>query len=674
MKNYPLRGNNNSQMLWPSKLKRAYKKKIYHLKNIKTFATPRRLAVLVSDLQDQQAAQTVEKHGPMVSQAYDKNGSPTLACLGFAKSCNTTVEALQQIDTPKGPRLVFYAQNPGRKTIDFLPELIFEAVTQLPLPKSMRWGNESYTFIRPVHWLVALYGTDVIPLKLFGINATRATHGHRFHHPKSITLHKADDYAVTLYSQGYVIADFDTRKKTIVKQMQLLQQSQEQVIENDALLNTVTGLVEWPVALKGQFDPSFLSIPKEVLITAMETHQKCFALSDASGDLLPRFLLISNIESKDPHAVIQGNERVIRARLSDAKFFFEQDQKTPLTERVDKLNNLVFQHKLGSLGDKTKRIAALAGSLLNDKKSLTALETAAHLCKADLVTEMVVEFPNLQGVMGAYYATAEGYENDIALAIREHYLPRFSGDQLPSSTIGCCLAIADRIDTLIGIIGIQKSPTGDKDPFALRRAALGVIRIMIEKNLDCDLSKLLKKAAKQYQALPNKNVIQETHDFILARLKSWYLDQGLSMEIFEAVNACHPCSLVDFNNRVKAVLTFQKLPEALSLSAANKRVNNILKKQKNIPDKVKKALFNSDAEVMLSHELFERSKTVESYYKQADYTQALTELSSLKTPIDQFFDDVMIMVDDEKIKQNRLALLAQIRLLLSKVADLSLLP
>ncbi|EKD77360.1 MAG: glycyl-tRNA synthetase subunit beta, partial [uncultured bacterium] len=453
--------------------------------------------------------------------------------------------------------------------------------------------------------------------------------------------------------------------------------SHQKVVIDDCLLDEVTGLVEWPIILTGSFDKKFLVVPKEVLITAMKTHQKCFPVIDTNNQLLPLFVLVSNIASKNPDVVIKGNERVIHARLSDAEFFYQQDQKHTLFSRLSKLNHVVFQDQLGSLGDKTQRLLKLTAYIAKKiEVENTALQRAATLCKCDLVTDMVSEFPNLQGIMGYYYALHDQESEVCATAIREHYSPKFSGDELPLSLSGCCLALVDRVDTLIGVLGVGKMPTGDKDPYALRRAAQGVLRILIEKNINIDLLDLLTTSKKSYTvSLINQNVVKETFDFVMTRLKSWYLDSGVAIEIFESVLACEPTSLIDFDKRLKAVLQFQKLPEAMSLAAANKRVSNILKKQEiKVFKETNSALFEFEAEHQLAKELLKCTHTVDALYKNADYEKALTELSTLKEPIDQFFNSVMIMVDDEKKKQNRLALLSSIHQLFTKVADISLLP
>ena len=645
--------------------------------DIKLFSTPRRLAIIVHGLQTTQPPQTTERQGPPLQDAYDKNGTPTLVCIGFAKSSGVSVDQLTVKETPKGKRLVCLCEKPGSQTRELLPEIVTKIISKLAISKPMRWGNHTTSFIRPVHWVVMLFGEELITTEILGVKTTRETIGHRFHHPKTLRISKPSEYNLLLYSQGFVIADFETRRNVIRKSLLSAVEKNQTVVIDENLLNEVTGLVEWPVILKGTFDKRFLSVPKEALITAMKTHQKCFSVVDEQKKLLPFFILVSNIMSKDPAIVIQGNEKVIRARLSDAQFFFEQDKNHSLIEQLPKLDHIIFQDQLGTLNDKTHRLMKLS---VNIAKKLHAdtetVKKAAQLCKCDLVTGMVCEFPNLQGIMGYYYALNDHQPENVALAIAEHYSPKFSGDTLPDTLPGYCLALADRVDTLIGILGIGKMPTGDKDPFALRRAANGIFRILIEKQCAIDLMDLFSDAKKLFTVpLANKNVLQDAYDFTLTRLKSHYIEQGIAVEVFDAVMACATTSLIDFDRRMKAVVAFQQLPEASSLAAANKRVNNILKKQENKKFKtVNAALFEFDAEHQLAKKLSERTEIVEALYEKSDYEKALTALSILKDPIDQFFESVMIMVDDDKKKQNRLALLASIHHLFTKVADISLLP
>ncbi len=646
--------------------------------NIKIFATPRRLAVIVNGLADKQPPVEIERQGPGFEQAYDKQGTPTLACLGFAKSCDTSVDQLTVKETEKGRRVICITKKPGANTSDILAELVTKVISALPMSKPMRWNNHDIAFIRPVHWVVLLFGEALIPAKILGQDTVRETQGHRFHHPKPIRISKPADYSMLLYSQGFVIADFETRKKRIEKSIQQIAGDGNHAVINPDLLNEVTALVEWPVVLRGSFDKRFLAVPKEALISALETHQKCFPIENTQNQLQPCFILVSNIDSKNKELVIQGNERVVRARLSDAEFFYNQDCKKALIDYLPRLDNLVFQDQLGSLGDKTKRLVKLADFIAKKINAhCDATKRAALLSKCDLVTGMVGEFPNLQGTMGYYYALNNQESEIAANAIKEYYFPKFSGDILPASLEGAALALADRLDTLMGIFGVNQLPTGDKDPFGLRRSALGILRILIEKNLNLDLMDILRETEKLYNIkLPNKSAVQNAFDFIMTRLKSSYIEKNISPEIFEAVLASKTTSPVDFDLRLKAVVQFQTLPESSSLAAANKRVSNILKKEEknNAHKKINETLFEGNAEKVLYQTLISREKIVNNLYQNSDYTGALTELSTLKDPVDQFFNDVMIMAKDEKVRQNRLALLGSIRALLSKVADISLLP
>jgi len=644
---------------------------------IKTFSTPRRLAIIVEGLQATQPPQLFERQGPSFQDAFDKASTPTLMGLGFAKSCGVSMDELTIKETPKGKKLVFVCEKQGNQTKEILPELVAKIISKLPLPKPMRWGAHTASFIRPVQWVVMLFGEELINAEILGVKTTRNTMGHRFHHDKHINITKPADYEHLLISYGFVIPDFEKRMEIIRKKLESLNNENQKVLIDKNLLKEVTGLVEWPVVLVGHFDQTFLSVPKEALMSTMQKNQKCFPVLDQKNNLIPQFILVSNIVSKDPQMVIKGNERVIHARLSDAAFFYHQDCKHTLSAHLLKLDHIVFQDQLGSIGDKTKRIVKLSSYIAKKiKANDDIVKRAALLSKCDLVTGMVSEFPDLQGVMGYYYALNDQESSACASALREYYYPKFSGDELPSTTEACCVALADRLDTLIGILGINKAPTGDKDPFALRRAAQGIVRILIEKSVDIDLVDLLDHTKKYFtQELPNKNVIKEAQDFMIARLKSWYIEKNITIEVFESVNACNITSLIDFDRRIKAVIKFQTLPEASSLAAANKRVSNILKKEKNTKYKsVNAALFEFDAEHHLANKIAEQKKVVDALYEKSDYEKALSELSVLKEPIDQFFESVMILVDDEQKKQNRLALLASIHHLFTKVADISLLP
>lgn len=642
---------------------------------IHAFATPRRLAIIIPDLSAGQPQQTIERFGPSRESAFDKEGTPTMACMGFAKSCGVSIDQLEIQKTDKGERVVCRVTEKGAKTSEIIAGIINEAIKKLPIAKPMRWGNHDVQFVRPVHWIILLYGDDIIPATILGKKTGNQSLGHRFHHPEPIRISSAKTYVSTL-EKAFVIADFHARKENIRAQIEKMNSSNAHVVIDDNLLREVTALVEWPVALKGKFKAEFLKVPKEVLMTSMATHQKCFPVLDASGNLNGEFILVSNIKSRDPSAVIKGNERVINARLSDAAFFFEKDQKTSLADRLPGLDTVLFQKQLGSIGDKTKRNASLAKTIA--KKigiDSAAAERAALLAKCDLVSDMVGEFPDLQGIMGQHYALHDAENPAVALAIKEHYYPRFSGDILPSTPEGASVALADKLDTLIGIFGINQIPSGDKDPFALRRIALGIIRILIEKELALDLVELLALAKAGYKnILPNENTLEQTYQFLMNRLKAWYLEGGIHPNVFESVMAKNPTSPLDFHHRVMAVQEFQTLAEAEALSAANKRVSNILKKiPENTSLNIDANLFTQDEERNLAKSLSTHTKAVSEYYQNANYAKALSDLSSLKEPVDLFFDKVMVMAEDEKTRNNRLALLLSLRNLFTQVADISLL-
>lgn len=647
--------------------------------DIRSFATPRRLALIITNLIAEQPAKEIEKLGPALEQAYDADGNPTPACVGFARSCGIAVEQLQVKPTDKGQRVFYTLLQPGLKTVEILPKLIENALKKLPIPKAMRWGDHSYSFVRPVQWLIVLYGTDIVPCEIFGITSNNSTRGHRFLSTSTVNIPTPNQYVNLLEKQGSVIAEFDERKKIIIEQVSAAIEPEQHVIMDEALLDEVTALVEWPVVLKGRFPKEFLTVPKEVLICSMQTHQKCFPVEDNHGHLLPYFILVSNIKSKSPAVVIEGNERVINARLSDAAFFYAKDCKETLEKRLNRLDFIIFQKQLGSVGDKSRRLAKLSHVIATSiQADFSLAERAGLLSKCDLVTDMVSEFPSLQGIMGYHYALNDHESEAVAIALKEQYYPRYSGDQLPQTPLGCTVALADRLDSLIGIIGINQSPTGDKDPFGLRRMALGIIRISIENQLNLDLMQLLHQAKQNYSiGLPNENVVQEVYDFIMGRLKSWYVETQVSPETFEAVLAKKPTVLLDFHQRIQAVQQFETLAESRALAAANKRVANILRKQAEfelIPDQIQPALFEFAEEKQLAAELTALQQTVFSFYQKSDYASALSTIAQLKNPVDCFFDNVMVMVDDPKIRANRLALLKALHHLMTQVADIALLP
>lgn len=646
--------------------------------DVHTFTTPRRIAVLIEQLSTQQPTREVERRGPALASAFDTDGKPTQAVLGFAKSCGVEVDALQRVQTDKGEWLSFAKTVPGQDTRDLLPELIQTAVSKLALPKRMRWGQGDDEFIRPVHWLCCLLGADVVAVQLFGVTASKQTFGHRFLAPAAITIAQAKDYQASLAEQGKVISCWQTRRQMIADA--LLQHAaaiSAKAIIPAALLDEVTNLVEWPVVVMGEFEPDFLRVPPEVLCAVMNDHQKCFALQDGSGNLIHRFLLVSNINSQNPARLIDGNQRVMRARMADGAFFYATDCKIKLSDRVEKLAHVLYVRELGTLHDKAQRLADLnkwlAQALQQDFEQACQI---GWLAKTDLLSDMVCEFPELQGVMGYYYAKAEGLPDSVALALRDQYLPDGAASAVPETTLGACISIADKVDTLVGIFGINKQPTGDKDPFATRRAANGIVRIVIEMNLDFDLLQLIQESVRSYQTkLSNPAVDTQVYDFIIDRLGAWYQEKTISVDTLNAVVAKKPTNLLDLDQRIHAVNVFRQMPEASALAAANKRVSRLLIKEDciNIDKAINSSLFESDQEKQLAKALEEKAKNVRPYLEQRDYTQALQSLSTLQQVIDDFFEHVMVMVDDEDKRTNRLALLAKLRKLFLEVADISLL-
>lgn len=640
------------------------------------YAAPRRLAVWLKGIPAQQADQHIEKRGPAVQAAFDKEGNPSKAALGFAASCGVEFAALERLETDKGAWLVFRQQQPGQKTADLFPKIVDQSLANLPIPKRMRWGDGAAEFVRPVHWIVLLADEAIIDAEILGIQTGRESRGHRFHAPAPINIRKPEDYAVQL-GEAYVIARFEARSDMISKRVQeLATELGGQAIMPAALLDEVAALVEWPVPIAGRFEEKFLEVPQEALIHTMQGDQKYFGLTDAHGKLMPNFITISNIESKDPSKVSEGNERVIRPRFSDAAFFWEQDKKQTLAARREKLKTVVFQQQLGSLHDKSTRVANLAQYIAQQLKADESLAVrAAELGKCDLVTNMVFEFTDLQGTMGRYYAQHDGEPAEVAQALEEQYLPRFAGDQLPSTETGRILALAERIDTLAGIFAIGQKPTGTKDPFGLRRLAVGVLRMLIEQKLALDLADLLDQAADNLTAqLGKKPDMQEALDYILERLRAYYQEQGINAELVEAVAALKPTQALDFEQRLKAVVAFRQLTAAESLAAANKRISNILKKVETaIPAEVNPSLLQESAEQALAASLQAQQTKVLPLFATGDYEQVLLSLAHLREPVDNFFNDVMVNTEDEALRNNRLALLNQLRGLFLRVADLSVL-
>lgn len=666
----------------------------------KTFITPRRIAILVMGLPTHKEPEEI-KSLPKTA-AFDKEGNPTPALLAVKERMSSTKNATILIEKENDAYL-YFKQPDGEFTEKIIPEILKRVLYQtMPLKDRMRWGNFDFSFIRPVHWIVLLFGDKVIETEIFGIKTNRYTKGHRFLHPKPILINQIKnpekDYEMLLEKEGKVIADFQKRREKIHQQLlqstkvigcNLIDKNEQSKNDFETLLDEVTGLVEWPVVLMGDFDPLFLDIPKEALISAMITHQKCFPLIDDAGKLLPKYLMVSNIESTDPQTVIEGNNRVMQARLADAAFYYRVDKEITLHLRKEDLKKVVFQQGLGNLWDKSKRIAILAQEIARNIQADTIYaERAALLCKADLLTQMVGEFPELQGIMGRYYALHDSEPEAVATAIEEHYYPRKANDILPSTLEGIAVALADRIDTLVGIFGVGKRPTGDKDPFGLRRQANAILRIIIEKELNLDLQALINYAEKHYTpALTQKDLSQTLQDFFLERLRAWYQEQGINPRVFEAVRAVCPLSYpVDFHKRILAVNYFRTLSEAEALAAANKRVKNILIKSDinssssnanananaNTKDTdIKKDLLTIPTEKQLWDKILEKEKNIENLLNHHDYTPALQELALLKEPVDNFFNEVMVMVEDEKLRNNRLRLLNKLRNLFLKIADIS---
>lgn len=642
-----------------------------------SYASPRRLAVVVEGLPSHTPLEDLAIWGPPAKIAFDENGKPSKAALGFASKNGLNPDELQVESDGKIDKLVYHSKAGGVAIQTLLAAIVTQALAALPIAKRMRWGASRAEFVRPVHWVVMLFDDAVIEAEILGVATGRTTRGHRFHYNRAIWLRHSDDYASTLRDTGYVIASFQEREASVREQVTAAGKSLGgTAVIGDDLLDEVTALVEWPVALAGNFDQSFLEVPSEALVSSMKEHQKYFHVVDDEGALLPHFITLSNIESTDPAQVIAGNEKVIRPRLADAAFFFETDKKVSLTQQRERLRNVVFQAQLGTLFDKTERIAALARHIAEALKADTAMaERAGQLCKADLVSAMVYEFADMQGIAGYYYALNDGEPADIAAAMREQYLPRFSGDALPQTTTGSIIALADRLDTLIGIFAIGQVPTGSKDPFGLRRASLGALRILVEKEFALDLRELLTRALANYAALSQpqgETAVEQTLTYMLERFKAWYEEAAISSEVFQSVNARNLSCPLDINNRVYAVAAFCKLPEATALAAANKRVSNILTKlDEAVVADVDPALLQEPAERHLAAELDAMRTRVKPLLAAQDYTATLATLAALRAPVDSFFDDVMVMTEDPAVRNNRLALLQQLRALFLEVADIS---
>ncbi len=645
---------------------------------VHVYSSPRRLTVLVEKLAFAQEDRSVEQKGPPVSVAFDDDGKPRPAATAFASKCGVGVEDLDRVATEKGEWLVFNTVEKGRSTAELITGIIERALAALPIPRRMRWGAGDAEFVRPVHWVVLLHGKDVIATTVMGIPTGRESRGHRYHSSGAVAIDKPGKYLDSLENDGYVIADFERRRDMVRGGVEeAAEQVGGDIVDGESLYDEVAALVEWPVPIVGAFDEIYLELPREVVISTLTGHQRYFPVADDGGKLLPHFVTVANLESKDPEQVIEGNERVIRPRLADAAFFWDSDRKKSLADREEALRDVVYQRGLGSLFDKSHRSGRIAAWLAAQlDRDAATVERAAALAKCDLLTGMVGEFPDLQGIMGRYYALSDGEPAAVADAIAEHYQPRFAGDDLPASPTGQVLAVAEKLDTLAGIFSIGKKPTGNRDPFGLRRAALGAVRILIERGIDVDLKALIACAVEQQPAgkIGRAVLEDELYGFITDRLRRYFLDRdaGLRTETFDAVMAREPESLVDFDRRLAAVQTFARLEQAESLAAANKRIANILR-QAGEPEGlvVTPKLLELDAEKTLHSALGNAREKVAPMLEQRRYAEILNELANLRDPVDRFFDDVMVMADDEAVRDNRLALLGELRALFLDVADIS---
>ncbi|WP_305402977.1 glycine--tRNA ligase subunit beta [Photobacterium leiognathi] len=643
---------------------------------IKWYAAPRRLALKVTGLAENQPDKVVEKRGPAIASAFDADGNPTKAAQGWARGNGITVDQAERMVTDKGEWLLFKQEVKGQPAQTLLPELAAAALAKLPIPRPMRWGDKDTQFIRPVKTLTMLLGDELVEGTILGVASARTIRGHRFMGEAEFTIDNADQYPAILEERGKVMADYEARKAIIVADAQKAAQAVGGTADlEDDLVEEVTSLVEWPVVLTASFEEEFLKVPSEALVYTMKGDQKYFPVYDAEGKLVPKFIFVSNIISNDPSQIISGNEKVVRPRLADAEFFFNTDLKSKLIDRLPQLETAIFQKQLGTIKDKTDRITELAGYIA-DKigADVDNAKRAGLLAKCDLMTSMVFEFTDTQGVMGMHYARHDGEQEDVALALNEQYMPRFAGDQLPSTPVSSAVAMADKLDTIVGIFGIGQAPKGS-DPFALRRASLGVLRIIVENGYDLDLVDLVAKAHSLFgDKLTNNNVDSDVIEFMLGRFRAWYQDAGFSIDVIQAVLAMHPTQPADFDKRVKAVSHFRELDAAESLAAANKRVGNILAKfDGELPTTVDNSLLVEAAEKELAEKVTAVVAALEPVFTAGDYQTALTELASLREPVDAFFDNVMVMADDEKLKVNRLALLNLLRNQFLKVADISLL-
>ena len=643
---------------------------------IEWFAAPRRLAVKVLNLATQQPSKEIEKRGPAVSAAFDAEGKPTKAAEGWARGCGITVEQAERIATDKGEWLVHRAKIEGQPTKNLLNDIVANALAKLPIPKPMRWADKTVQFIRPVHTVTMLLGDELIEGEILGVASARTIRGHRFLGEKEFEIQHADQYPQLLREKGSVVADFNERKAEILAKSQAKATALGGVADiEESLLEEVTSLVEYPNVLAAKFEERFLEVPAEALVYTMKGDQKYFPIYDKDGKLLPHFIFVSNINPEDPTAIIEGNEKVVRPRLTDAEFFFKTDLKQKLVDRLPRLETVLFQQQLGTLKDKTDRIEQLAGEIA---KQIGADEVKAKraglLSKCDLMTNMVFEFTDTQGVMGMHYARHDGEDEEVAVALNEQYMPRFAGDELPKSLVASAVALADKFDTLTGIFGIGQAPKGSADPFALRRAALGALRIIVEKNLPLDLEDLVKKSAALFgDKLTNQNVVADVVDFMLGRFRAWYQDEGIAVDVIQAVLARRPTRPADFDARVRAVSHFRTLDSAEALAAANKRVSNILAKADAAIGEINFTACVEPAEKALAELVLALRTEVQPLIAQGDYTAVLDKLANLRAPVDSFFDNVMVNAEDPALRQNRLAILNTLQGLFLQVADISVL-
>ncbi|EQB4333479.1 glycine--tRNA ligase subunit beta [Providencia stuartii] len=644
---------------------------------ISWFAAPRRLALKVAALADSSPDREVEKRGPAISAAFGADGQPTKAAEGWARGCGISVDQAERLKTDKGEWLLYRAQVKGVAVSELLVDMVSRSLAKLPIPKLMRWGDKETHFVRPVHTVTLLLGSDVVDGEVLGIKSGRTIRGHRFMGESEFTIDHADQYPAILRERGKVIADYEERKAVIKADAEKAALALGGKADlTDSLLEEVASLVEWPVVLTAKFEEKFLEVPAEALVYTMKGDQKYFPVYDNAGNLMPNFIFVANIESSDPQQIISGNEKVVRPRLADAEFFFKTDRKQRLEDNLPRLETVLFQQQLGTLRDKTDRLEALSGWVAAKiGADVNHATRAGLLAKCDLMTNMVFEFTDTQGVMGMHYARHDGESEDVALALKEQYQPRFAGDALPSTDVSAALALAEKMDTLAGIFGIGQHPKGDKDPFALRRAALGVLRIIVEKGYQLDLVEMTEEAVRLYgDKLTNKNVVNDVVEFMLGRFRSWYQELGYSIDTIQAVLARRPTSPADFDARVKAVTHFRTLEDAEALAAANKRVSNILSKSnEKLADKVLASVLKAPQEVKLATHLVVLQEKLEPMFAERNYQDALVELASLREVVDAFFADVMVMDEDEAVRINRLTLLSQLRDLFLKVADISLL-